>query len=81
MYDLGMDIVFMQQDLEVASNWRSVTRKSLDEYNDSECRARFRLPKDTIHEIVNSLRDDLTHTTNRNNAIPPDCQVHLSPCE
>ena len=70
-----MDVVFMQEDLESSTNWRSLKRKSLCEYNDSECRARFRLPKDAIHDIVENLRDKLTHVTNRNNAIPPDCQV------
>jgi hypothetical protein len=70
-----MDVIFMQQDLNGSPGWRSIKRKSLEEYNDSECRARFRLPKDAIEEIVEMLKNDLKPTTNRNNAIPPDCQV------
>ena len=59
-------------------NWRQKKRPKLDDYTETECKTKFRLPKETIKSIAETLHNDLASPTNRNNPISPECQVNSS---
>ena len=75
-----MDIAFfLGDDLDGrSSEWRNADRKCLMDFSDEDCQKKFRLPKITIAEIIETLTDDLAPPTQRNNPISVDTQVLLS---
>ena len=72
-------ILGMRQNLPQGSNeWRKVKRVCLDDFTDTECISKFRLPKSSIRDIIEQLRPDLQSSTHRNNPVPAETQVLVS---
>jgi hypothetical protein len=63
---------------ERSHEWRLTDRKRLEDFSDEECQKKFRLPKQTLREIITNLSEDLAAPTQRNNPIPVDTQALLS---
>ncbi|XP_065667036.1 putative nuclease HARBI1 [Hydra vulgaris] len=59
-------------------NWRETKRAVLNDYNDVECRQKFRFPKVIINDIITTLHYDFSPLTARNNPINTETKVLIS---
>ena len=58
--------------------WRETQRVALSDYSDVECIQKFRLPKNNIRDIVNTLHNDLSPITLRSNPISSEAKVLIA---
>ena len=70
-----MDIQLIQEMELQNQHWRTAQGIVLNNFSDVECCHKFRLPRHKILETINTLNDDLSPITDKNNSISPETKV------